>query len=150
MFSKENIQITHGITLISLREMPSDVCLLADIFESIAQHEINIDMISQTPPRGNTLDVSFTVSDEEMAKVLTLTNQLSKEFAGIGTVVSSNNVKLTVSESSMNTRPGMANVIFRAAAKADADIKLITTADTEVSLLVSFCNEADFVENLIR
>ena len=41
----------------------------------------------------------------------------------------------------METTPGMAAKVFRAAAKASADIRIITTSEVQITLLVT---QADF------
>ena len=56
-------------------------------------------------------------------------------------IVSSVNHKISVYDPVMKNTPGIAAQVFRAISGTDADIRLITTSEVEISLLVT---EADF------
>ena len=60
---------------------------------------------------------------------------------GIKVIVSSVNHKISVYDPQMKNTPGMAARVFSAIAASDADIRLITTSEVEISLLVT---EADY------
>ena len=111
------ISTVDNITLITLQDFPANVVSLAKIFDSISQYGINIDMISMAPTHGATTGLSFTISDEDMIDILGFTSKLKRET------------------------PGMAAQVFNAISGTDADIRLITTSEVEISLLVT---EADF------
>ena len=112
------------------------------IFENIASLEINVDMISLTPPQGSNIDLSFTISDDDLGKLLAYNaERRSKGESSIQPVVSSGNCQISVCDKAMETTPGMAAKVFRAAAKASADIRIITTSEVQITLLVT---QADF------
>lgn len=148
MFTNKNISIKHDITLITLCEVPSDPCIISSIFESISAAGINVDMISQSAPHGSRIEISFTVDEVNFASVLTITNEFKKLYPDISALVSSENVKITVADEAMKSETGVAFRIFKAAALADTEIKLVTTSETEVSLLVDSYNEQTFVDKL--
>jgi len=149
MFSSENIIVKNNVTLITLRDVPSDPCVVSSIFESVAENGINVDMISRTAPHGSCTEISFTVDDKDFARVLTIANGFQKLYQGISSLVSSENVKITVSDESMRTESGIACAIFKAAAKADAEIKIVTTSETEVSLLIDQYNEDSLIRQIL-
>ena len=60
-------------------------------------------------------------------------------------IVSSGNSKITVSDQRMKHTPGIAAAVFAAAARVSTDVRIITTSEDEVSLLVTF---ADYPETL--
>ena len=66
----ESIVVTEDVTLISLQDCPNDITFLAQLFEIISNADVNVDMISQTPAKGGLIDISFTVSSEQLAEVL--------------------------------------------------------------------------------
>ena len=76
----------------------------------------------------------------DLGKILGFTKKLHEE-ADIHTIVSSGNCKITVSDPCMKNTPGIAASVFAAAAKANTDLRIITTSEVEISLLVT---EADF------
>ena len=136
------ITTTDGITLITMSNVPADIDFVAKIFENIASLEINVDMISLTPPQGSNIDLSFTISDDDLGKLLAYNaERRSKGESSIQPVVSSGNCQISVCDKAMETTPGMAAKVFRAAAKASADIRIITTSEVQITLLVT---QADF------
>lgn len=134
------ISTVDNITLITLQEFPANVTSIAKIFDAISQYGINIDMISMAPTHGATTGLSFTISDEDMIDILGFTSKLKRE-TDIDVIVSSVNHKISVYDPLMKNTPGIAAQVFNAISGTDADIRLITTSEVEISLLVT---EADF------
>lgn len=142
MSQRATVTTTDGITLITMPNVPADIDFVAKIFENIASLEINVDMISLTPPQGANIDLSFTISDDDLGKLLAYNaERRSKGESSIQPVVSSGNCQISVCDEAMETTPGMAAKVFRAAAKASADIRIITTSEVQITLLVT---QADF------
>lgn len=135
---------TSEITLVTLQNCSADVSFLADVFERIATLGVNVDMISLAPTQGAFTSLSFTIADEDLGKMLEFTSELQSRHE-IKMIVSSGNSKITVSDSRMKNTPGFAAAVFQAAARVSTDVRIITTSDDEVSLLVTF---ADFNETL--
>ncbi len=134
------ISTVSNITLVTLQGSPASTGFMADVFEKISECGINIDMISMPPNHGANAGLSFTISDDDLFPVLSITKTL-KEETGIKVIVSSVNHKISVYDQSMKNTPGMAARVFSAIASSDADIRLITTSEVEISLLVT---EADY------
>ena len=142
MSQRATVTTTDGITLITMPNVPADIDFVAKIFENIASLGINVDMISLTPPQGSNIDLSFTISDDDLGKLLAYNaERRSKGESSIQPVVSSGNCQISVCDKAMETTPGMAAKVFRAAAKASADIRIITTSEVQITLLVT---QADF------
>ena len=121
----ESISVSEDITLFSLSDFPADISFVAGIFDKIAETGIDVDMISQFLPNGSHSGLSFTVSDDDFGGVLETATQLR---AG--------NCKISISGADMKGRPGVAARVFKAAADAGSDIRMINTSETDISLLV--------------
>lgn len=134
------ISTVSNITLVTLQGSPATTGFMAEVFECIAELDINIDMISMPPNHGANAGLSFTISDQDLIEVLSFANTLKTE-TGIKVIVSSVNHKISVYDPQMKNTPGMAARVFSAIAASDADIRLITTSEVEISLLVT---EADY------
>ncbi len=134
------ISTVDNITLVTLVGFPAQVDSLSRIFDSIAKYEINIDMISMAPTHGAFTGLSFTISDNDLMDVLAFTTQLKKE-TNVNMIVSSVNHKISIYDLAMKNTPGIAAKVFRAIANTKADLRLITTSEVEISLLVT---ESDF------
>ena len=134
------IGTVDNITLVTLVGFPAQVDSLSRIFDSIAKYEINIDMISMAPTHGAFTGLSFTISDNDLMDVLAFTTQLKKE-TNVNVIVSSVNHKISIYDPDMKNTPGIAAKVFGAIANTKADLRLITTSEVEISLLVT---ESDF------
>ena len=134
------ISTVDNITLVTLQDFPANVASISKVFEAISQCGINIDMISMAPTHGATTGLSFTVSGEDLIGILGFTSKLKQE-TDMDVIVSSVNHKISVYDPVMKNTPGIAAQVFRAISGTDADIRLITTSEVEISLLVT---EADF------
>jgi len=139
MSSSTTITTVNNITLVTLQGFPADVSYISDIFDAISKINVNIDMISMAPTHGAYTSLSFTISDDDLIEILNFTSPFREQ--GIKVIVSSVNNKISVHDPIMKNTPGIAAKVFAAISKTDADIRLITTSEVEISLLVT---EADF------
>ena len=132
---KPTITAYEDISLITLQNIPADIAFIADVFKKIAELGVDVDMISLTPPQSSLTSLSFTVSDDDLVKILSYTSTMKDDH--IKPIVSSGNCKISVSDAAMENCPGVAAKIFAQAAQAGADVRLITTSESQVSLLVT-------------
>lgn len=132
---KPTITVSDDITLIILQGIPADLRFITQVFEKIASMDIDVDMISLAPPQSSRTSLSFTVSDDDLVGILSYTSKLQE--GSIKPIVSSGNCKISINDAGMENCPGVAASVFRAAAQAGADIRLITTSESQISLLVT-------------
>lgn len=132
------------ITLITLQNCPPELSFVSRIFGRIGSLGVDVDMISLAPSQGSSTSISFTLRDSDLDKMLSFTSQL-QEKEGVKAVVSSGNYKISICDSGMVNAPGFAARIFAAAESVPADIRIITTSEVSISLLVT---AADFAETL--
>lgn len=138
------VTTASDITLITLQNCPNSISYLHSLLEQISAMSINIDMISLAPAYGASTSLSFTISDNDLGKILEFTSSLH-EKGKVKTIVSGGNSKISIYDERMRNTPGMAAKVFEAAAKANTDIRIITTSEVEIALLVT---SADFNETL--
>ena len=142
----EKVSYIEDVTLISLHDSPADIKLIAGIFQKISDAGIDVDMISQAPPHGQNSSLSFTVKDEAFGRILEIAAELRTLNPELKISVSSGNCKISVYGNAMKGAPGVAEKVFSAGAKANVDIRMITTSEVDISLLVVKTD----VENAIR
>lgn len=132
----ENIFVTEDVTLFSLCDSPADIAHIAEVFKMIADAGIDVDMISQFPLSGSSSGFSFTVNDKDFVSVLSIASELRNRNPKTKISVSSGNCKLTVSGEAMRNTPGVSAKVFKAAAGVGADVRMITTSEIEIAMLV--------------
>lgn len=129
------ITVSDNVTLITLQNAPVDMDFIASIFEDIAELNVDIDMISLSPVQGSTTGISFTVKDDDLITILGYTSKLKERK--IKPIVSSGNSIISIYDSEMEENPGVAAKIFRAVASSNTDIRIVTTSEVQISLLVT-------------
>lgn len=139
------ITVADSITLATLKGFPANTESMADILAKIAELDINVDMISMAPTHGAFTPISFTISDDDLVEMLAFTAELKKDI-NINAIISSANCKISIYNEIMRDTPGIAAKIFSAIRDTNADIRLITTSEVEIAILVA---EAD-TENVYQ
>lgn len=132
-----DIRYKDNVALVTLNNIKSDVESLHRVFEIVSDEGICVDMISQTAPLNNCVNVSFTVDDNDTAKVISIIYKFKEVFSTLTTQILSNNTKVLISGEQMRNECGVATRVLSILAKAQIPISLITTAETEISLLVT-------------
>lgn len=132
----QNISVVEDVTLVSLNDSPTDMNTISKIFDMISTNNIDVDMISQTPPHSNKPHLSFTVSGDDLGKILELSAKIRDLYPDVKLSVSNGNCKISVFGEAMKGQPGVAAKVFAAAAKANTDIIMITTSEVDISMLV--------------
>lgn len=131
-----SINVTYNVALITVDNLPNDILLISNIFNKIAEQNINIDLISQAPPYRGNINLSFTIPAEDIVKAISGLNTFKKDVPGMRIEVDSDNTKLAIYGEDMKNTPGIAARLFSALAKEGIEIKLVTTSEVDVSYLI--------------
>lgn len=132
-----SVKFTSNVSLVTLNNIESDVHSLLKIFKIVSDEDICIDMISQTAPLNNSVNLSFTVNDSDTAKIISVIYKFKEVFNGLTTQILSNNTKFLISGECMKTESGIATKVFDILSEENIPVSLITTSETEISILVS-------------
>lgn len=132
----KTVTYVEDIALVTLKNCPSDIGFFTEVLEKTAKADVNVDMISQTPPSGGSVDMCFTVSDSDLPSLLSVSASISKTYPSVKMSVNGNNCKVAIFDEDMAVTPGYAADVFKKAAKAGTEIRLITTSEKEISLLI--------------
>ena len=130
------ITIREDVTLISMHDSPADIDTVAAVFQKIADAGINVDMISQTPPNGQHSSLSFTVDGDDFGGILRVCAEMREKNPDLKISVSSGNCKISVYDAQMNESSGYAAKVLAAAASVRSDIRMVTTSECDISILV--------------
>lgn len=141
------VSMENDITLIVLQDCPPELNFVSDVFQKIGQRGVDVDMISLAPSQGSNTSVSFTIADADLDKILSFTSDL-RDKVRVKAIVSSGNCKISVYDPNMVNAPGLAAQVFAAAASVDSDIRLITTSEVDISLLVTAADAPETVKAL--
>lgn len=131
-----DIDVSYNIALITLDNLPDDISLISQIFSSIAGEGINIDMVSKAPPYKGSVNISFSISSEDLVKAIKTLNKYKESVRDLVIEVDAYNTKISVFGKEMKNIPGVAARLFTVLAKEGIQIKLVTTSEVDISYLI--------------
>ncbi len=114
------------------------------VFSAIAEQNIVVDMIAQNAGSGGKAAIGFTVLRNELPQALAVLRPLAMAM-GASVAHEEDVSKVSVVGTGMRTHSGVAETMFAALAAANVNMKMITTGDIKISVLV---NKADGVKVL--
>jgi len=128
-FNQEEAKLT--ITMV-----PDTPGVAARIFKTIADGNINVDMIIQNVSAEGFTDVSFTVPRPELAKARGLVRDISREIGAGDVTVEDEIAKVSIVGVGMKSNPGVAATMFEALAEEKINIMMISTSEIKISCIV--------------
>lgn len=131
-----NINVTYNVALVTIDKLPNNIRLISELFNTIAQRKINIDMISQAPPFRGSINISFSLPSDDLVNVLSALNDFKKNAKDLRIEVDADNTKLQVFGEGMRNVPGVAARLFTLLANEGVEIKLVTTSEIDISYLI--------------
>ena len=132
-----NISVNDDVSLITINNVSDDAAVLPKIFAAIAERGILVDMISLTPPYKNRMSLSFTIDNAHVSDAIGLVGRFKESVPDINCDINTNNSKIVVYGEAMKQTVGVAASVLETILSGGIAIKLITTAENEISLLVS-------------
>jgi aspartate kinase len=119
---------------ITIRDIDNDINLLSDIFESVAKKRINIDMISQTAPINNKVNISFTLPKADLKEALEI---IEKFYSGKDKLsIDENITKFSVVGIGMKTTSGVTARVFKVFKQNKIEVKMITTSEIRITCAI--------------
>jgi aspartate kinase len=131
------------MTLLGVPDRPGVSALL---FESLADANVNVDMIVQNTSIDGSTDISFTLPLGDIATALPILEKVGDEVGAKGVSQDENIVKLSLVGAGMKSSPGIAAKMFRVLADNDVNIEMISTSTIRISVVV----ERSKLETAIR
>ncbi|NTU48238.1 MAG: aspartate kinase [Syntrophobacteraceae bacterium] len=135
--------VVSGITYnrnearITLTDVPDIPGMAARLFRPLSDEDINIDLIVQG--RGSFLgkaNISFTVPQKDYEKTMEVARQVGEEI-GAGRVHSNPNIsKISLIGLGMRSHSGVASKMFDILAKENINIKMISTSEIKISVII--------------
>lgn len=120
------------LAIVGLRDIPG---VAFKVFNLLAREKINVDLIIQSIGRADSKDISFTVAtpDADRAYEVIKDNQGALGFDHVD--INQDVAKVSV-VGGMVDNPGVAATVFEALYEAHINIKMISTSEIKVSVLI--------------
>jgi aspartate kinase len=121
------------VTLIKVPDRPG---VAAAIFGPLADHGVNVDMIVQNIGADGMTDMTFSCPTDEVARARAALESAHDDLRYEGLVVDDEVAKISVVGIGMRSHSGVAQKMFSALASEGINIKVITTSEIKVSVLI--------------
>lgn len=110
-----------------------DVSRVACLFEEIAKNKISMDMISQTAPINNNINLSFTIPKDDLSDC----KRLVEKYVGVENMVIDDKItKFSLVGLGMKNTAGVASKIFKIFKENNINVKLITTSEIRITCAI--------------
>ena len=123
------------VALVSVLGVKDNPGVAFNIFSKLSQKNINVDIILQSFGRDNTKDIVFTVSKENGPVAVSLLEE-SSHLQEAKIVCDTNVAKVSIVGAGMESHPGTATKMFEALYERDINIKMISTSEIKISVII--------------
>lgn len=121
------------IAVVGLKDEPG---IAFKLFNALAKRGINVDIILQSVGRENSKDISFTVTRENAKEAVEAIENVFDESAYDRIDVNETVSKVSIVGAGMLTNAGVAAKMFEALYKAGINIRMISTSEIRVTVLI--------------
>lgn len=136
------------ITRITVCDMPNCMTSLSTIFATLAENNVNVDIIIQSTTEKDTTDISFSIDSSHLKDVMEVLENnksvLNYQFIESETGLA----KVSIVGSGMASNPGVAAEMFSALANNQIEIKMVSTSEIKISTVVDEANMLKAVQVL--
>ncbi|GIP58064.1 aspartate kinase [Paenibacillus sp. FSL W8-0186] len=121
------------ISILGVSHIPG---VLAQVFGSLAEAKIDVDIIVQSGVQNGKADFSFTVSLTDLEKALHVINGIRGSLPFDEVTSEEGLVKVSIVGAGMVSHPGVAAKMFDVISKQDVNIKMVSTSEIKVSCVI--------------
>ena len=125
---------------VAIINLPDEPGVAFKVFSLLAKYKVNVDIILQSVGQRGRKSITFTIPEdkaEEVGKILRK-NQENLDFEDIS--INTQVAKVSIVGAGMASNPGVAAMMFEALASAGINIRMISTSEIKISVLI---NEED-------
>ncbi|QFT90110.1 Aspartokinase [Bacillus sp. THAF10] len=142
------IAFEDQVTRITVCGLPNELHTLSTIFTTLAQHNLNVDIIIQTSMDKDTTNISFSVKTVDVKETLEVLNEYQDRLGFSSIEQESGLAKVSIVGSGMVSNPGVAAEMFQVLATEGIHVKMVSTSEIKVSTVVDVAEMVRAVEAL--
>ncbi len=135
-----------NVARIAIEGVPDEPGISFKVFRALAKNKINVDIILQSVGRDNTNDISFTVAKSDADEAAEIMRGVAETLGAKKVSVDANVAKVSIVGAGMVSASGVAALMFEALYDAKINIKMISTSEIKVSVLI----DADYADQAVQ
>ena len=121
------------ITVLGVPDTPG---VAYQILGPVADANIDVDMIIQNTGADHTTDFTFTVNRNEYARAMDLLETLKPKLGAREIIGDKTIAKLSIVGVGMRSHVGIASTMFKTLAKENINIRMISTSEIKISVVI--------------
>jgi len=125
-----------GEAKVTIMGVPDKPGVAAGLFGSLAEANVNVDMIIQNVSDRARTDISFTVNKDDVEKVRKIADGIVESVGAEGSNYDEKIAKISLIGAGMRTHPGIAAGMFKTLADNGINIEMIITSAIKISCVV--------------
>ena len=124
------------ITKVSVLGLANSLTSLSTIFTTLAENHLNVDIIVQSTTDAETANLAFSIKTDDLMETLNVLEN-NKDVLNYEQVDAENKLaKVSIVGSGMISNPGVAAKMFEVLAANEVQIKMVSTSEIKVSVVV--------------
>ncbi len=124
------------VARISVTKIPNTPGVAFKLFDVLAKHKINVDIILQSVGRDSTKDITFTVAKGNAEETLECVKKVF-DIEDKDIICDTSVAKISIVGAGMESHPGTASKMFEALYERDINIDMIATSEIKISVLIN-------------
>ena len=116
--------------------VPDRPGIAARLFRTLADADINVDMIVQNVSEAGVTDISFTLPRSDLAEGQRIAEEIATEIGAAGVVPDTHIARVSLVGAGMKSNPGVAATMFEVLATEGVNIEMISTSAIRISCVV--------------
>lgn len=131
--------VTHDLSeaKVTIAGVPDRPGVAATVFRSLADGEVNVDMIEQNVSSGGVTDISFTVPRDDLDRARKVMAVVMDQVGASSVDDDESIARVSLIGAGMKTNPGVAAEMFETLAAEGVNIEMISTSSIRISCVVS-------------
>ena len=122
---------------ITLTGLPDGPGIAYEVLAPVSAANIEVDMIVVNAPQDGRVDFTFTVHRDDYGRARELVEAVAAKQSGAGVMGNDRVAKLAVVGSGMRSHAGVATRLFEALAKEGINVRLVSTSEIKIAVLVA-------------
>jgi len=131
------VALAKDEALITLEGVPDQPGSSHALFSPLASSGIAVDMIVQNVGHRGLADISFTVPADDLSQALEVTQGVAAKLKAMGVFHDASMAKLSVVGVGMASAEGVAGKMFSALSREKINVRMITTSEIKISVLIA-------------
>ncbi|SCJ47148.1 Aspartokinase [Anaerotruncus sp. 2789STDY5834896] len=149
MLGVSSVSVIEDQMVLTFSDVQSGSDFVQVVFGQMAESAVNVDMISLIPDQSASYSLALTTSNQYYPQLMQLLGSLRGQFPQVKFGISDGYAKVIAAGEEMKSQPGVAAAVITAVRQSGVDIQMITTSETDISLLVQSVH-ADTVKSALE